>query len=149
MKRSRFVLALGPCVLLAALASTAGAQPRPTGGASGPDVTVGTVVFISDPAGLETERVAAVFQTHLTALRSCYLPAVAAAPTLQGEMQVDVTYGRNGRVTAVTSTGLGAAPAVGQCVARVVHPLAFPHPATREAHEVRFLATVEFHPARP
>lgn len=128
-----------PAVLaLLALTIPAAAQD------AGPVVTPGEVVFLGESYGLESAQVTGAFARRMPALQRCYTQALSSTPTLAGEMQIDVTFGRNGRVTAVTATGLGTVPAVAQCVAGVVRGLSFPRLRPREAQSVRFLLPMNF-----
>jgi hypothetical protein len=106
--------------------------------------TLGEVVFLGDPFGVESAQLATAVQRRLPAVQQCYARSLAQSPTLAGEMQLDVTFGRNGRVTAVTATGLGSVPAVSACVAGVVRGMSFPRLRPREAQAVRFLVPVTF-----
>ncbi len=112
--------------------------------AAGPTATLGEVVFLGDPFGVESAQLATAVQRRLPAVQQCYARSLAQSPTLAGEMQLDVTFGRNGRVTAVTATGLGSVPAVSACVAGVVRGMSFPRLRPREAQAVRFLVPVTF-----
>ncbi|MFO0626463.1 MAG: AgmX/PglI C-terminal domain-containing protein [Polyangiales bacterium] len=109
-----------------------------------PGATLGEVVFLGDPFGVEAAQLATAVQRRMPAVQQCYTRALAQSPTLAGEMQLDVTFGRNGRVTAVTATGLGSVPAVSACVAGVVRGMSFPRLRPREAQTVRFLVPVTF-----
>lgn len=109
-----------------------------------PSVTVGQVVFLGEPFGVEAGQITAAIGRRVPALRQCYTRALTGSPTLAGEMQLDVTFGRNGRATNVIATGLGSVPAVAQCVAVAVRAVAFPRLRPREATSVRFLLPVDF-----
>lgn len=126
-----------------ALLAGAGASRAQDAGAA-PSATVGEVVFLGEPYEVAPAQIAEAVQRRIAPIRQCYARALGDSPTLGGEMQLDVTYGRNGRVTAVTATGLGSVPAVSQCVAGVVRGMAFPRPRGREAQSVRFLVPIAF-----
>lgn len=126
-----------------ALFAGAGAAHAQDAGAA-PSATVGEVVFLGEAYEVAPTQIAEALQRRIAPIRQCYARALNDSPTLGGEMQIDVTYGRNGRVTAVTATGLGSVPAVSQCVAGVVRGVAFPRPHGREAQSVRFLVPVAF-----
>lgn len=134
----RWLSTLSLPVLLAAPLALAQAP------AAGPSATLGEVVFLGDPFGTEAAQVAASVQRRLSAVQQCYARSLAQSPTLAGEMQLDVTFARTGRVTAVTATGLGSVPAVSQCVALAVRAMSFPRLRPREAQSVRFLVSVNF-----
>lgn len=127
---------------LALLAASLPATAQDAG--AGPSVTPGEVVFLGEPWGVEAAQITAALTRRLPAMRQCYVRGLNDAPTLGGEMQIDATFGRNGRVTAVTATGLGTVPAVSQCVAGVVRGVAFPRLRPREAQTVRFLLPITF-----
>lgn len=128
--------------LLAMLAGAGATRAQDAGAA--PSATVGEVVFLGESHEVAPTQIAEAMQRRIAPIRQCYARALPGTPTLAGEMQVDVTYGRNGRVTAVTATGLGSVPAVSQCVAGVVRGIAFPRLRPREAQSLRFLVPVAF-----
>lgn len=132
----------GALALAAALLRAGGADAQDAGG--GPGATLGEVVFLGDPWGVATTQIAEAVQRRINPIRQCYARALEGSPTLAGEMQIDVTYGRNGRATAVTATGLGSVPEVSRCVAGVVRGIAFPRLRPREATSLRFLVPVTF-----
>ncbi|MEZ4394084.1 MAG: AgmX/PglI C-terminal domain-containing protein [Polyangiales bacterium] len=131
---------LGVMTAMLLTATTAAAQDPP----AATTVTLGDVVFLGEPYGVEAAQVAAAMNRRMPAMRQCYARSLAGSPTLAGEMQIDVTFGRNGRATAVTATGLGSVPAVSQCVAAAVRGASFPRLRPREAQSLRFLVPVTF-----
>lgn len=138
MRFERQTLGVMTAMLLAA--TTAAAQDPPPAAMA----TLGDVVFLGEPYGVEAAQVAAAMNRRLPAMRQCYARSLASTPTLAGEMQLDVTFGRNGRATAVTATGLGSVPAVSQCVAGAVRGVSFPRLRPREAQSLRILVPITF-----
>lgn len=138
MRFERQTLGVMTAMLLAAT-SAAAQDPPPAATA-----TLGDVVFLGEPYGVEAAQIVTAMNRRMPAMRQCYTRSLAGSPTLAGEMQIDVTFGRNGRATAVTATGLGSVPAVSQCVAGVVRGVSFPRLRPREAQSLRFLVPVVF-----
>jgi hypothetical protein len=132
---------ISTALVLALMALSGGAAAQQP---AAPSAALGELVFLGEAFGVEAAQLTAALQRRLPAVQQCYARALNDSPTLAGEMQLDVTFGRNGRATAVTATGLGSVPAVSQCVAGVVRAVAFPRLRPREAQTVRFLVPVNF-----
>lgn len=138
--RSPSLLRLAATLCLVA----AGAPSRAQDAGAGPSATLGEVVFLGEAHEVQPAQIVESFQRRIAPLRQCYARALGDSPSLGGEMQVDVTFARNGRVTAAAATGLGSVPAVSQCVAGVARGMTFPRLRPREALSVRFLLPITF-----
>jgi outer membrane biosynthesis protein TonB len=92
---------------------------------------------------LDANRVAAVLRRELGGIRSCYERALRNNPTLSGRLDLRFTIGTSGRVTSASTSGLGSAPEVGQCVVGRVRGLVFPAP---EGGSVDFSFPFNFSP---
>lgn len=77
---------------------------------------------------IDAGRVASIIRGQIGGIRSCYERALRNNPTLSGRLEVRFTIGTSGRVTSASSSGLGAAPEVGTCVAQRIRGLVFPAP---------------------
>ncbi len=77
---------------------------------------------------LDASRVAGVLRTNIGGIRSCYERALRNNPTLAGRLSVRFTIGTSGRVTSISTDGLGAAPEVGSCIGSRIRSLVFPAP---------------------
>ncbi len=141
------VVSFQSAVIVTLAATVLSAQSPPTPqlmGRGGAEVTVGTVVFQGPSSGLDASDVAALVRGGSEGYLDCYMPVLPAMPTLGGEIQLEVTLGRNGRPTVVTPTLLPNAADVSQCVARVVHGMVFPRAPQRQP--VHFRVGVTLHP---
>ncbi len=89
---------------------------------------LGTGDTLGGEGEIDAGRVASIIRGQIGGIRSCYERALRNNPTLSGRLEVRFTIGTSGRVTSASSSGLGAAPEVGTCVAQRIRGLVFPAP---------------------
>jgi hypothetical protein len=114
----------GPRASRRADASTARAPDRDAG-----ERPIVLPTIVGGDGDVDLVLIGTRMRTAFGALAACYRAELPAHPTLAGRLDVLFTVNTNGRVTAVRTTGLVAAPRVGACVAGVVRGTVFPPPA--------------------
>jgi hypothetical protein len=92
------------------------------------NANLGSGDSIGGDGTIDANRVASIIRGQLGGIKSCYERALRNNPTLAGRLEVRFTIGTTGRVTSSSSSGLAAAPEVGQCVAQRIRGLVFPQP---------------------
>lgn len=128
---------------LAALlaAAIAGAQDRGEGGVVGDAPRVitahpepGADAREGSHGSIDASAVASVIRRRMGRIRRCYLDERRRQPGLEGLLEVHITIGRRGRVTALRMGGTmeQRAPAVGRCVGTVLRAMRFPAPEEGE-----------------
>jgi hypothetical protein len=84
----------------------------------------------------ETGTVQRVLRRRMSAFRSCYKRALRSDPNLGGTARIDVTIGRNGRVTRVKV--VEAPEGVGPCIGARVRVIRFLGPGQPAETKLQF-----------
>ncbi len=101
-------------------------QARPGWGKHVPNVVVGTPTY--DAGGLDAAVIGRVLHSQIAALRACYDKELATNAALSGKLAVSFTIDPDGKVSAASTGGVGAANSLSPCVVRVMRGLVFPRP---------------------